>query len=194
MDDHRPRVSIRVRGFLLRMKLILPPGMDLTEYMKGGELMNPLKWAVWIRIAVVASILWVGAVVVDMCQSAYGRWDANFLSRYVIAFLPVFLFWGIVWIAHGISDRKIRVRVIKILIGIPVVIFAAGALVFIFIQIYDSFSPSPVSSVPQLSVVPQEIPPLAPGTGRFQWLMDKEKQDKKRGDKERHKPECRFPN
>jgi membrane protease YdiL (CAAX protease family) len=127
---------------------------------EGGEIMNPmnpLKWSVWVRIAVVVTIVWM----VGGFAAWYGKSD-RLSPDDILGFLfPVVLFWGIAWILLGISDRKVRVRVIKILIGIPIVIVAAGALVFIFVQILDSLFPSPASLVPQRSEAPLEIAPPA---------------------------------
>lgn len=148
---------------------------------EGGEMMNPLKWSVWVRIAVVVTIVWM----VGGFATWYGKSDPLGTDDILGFLFPVVLFWGIAWIVLGISDRKIRVRVIKILIGIPVVIVAAGALVFIFVQIHDSLFPSPPSLAPQSSVAPREIP-----TTTLPYLKSLEDMEKKLKDKgeERHKP------
>lgn len=125
---------------------------------EGGIMMNPMKWPVWVRIAVVVTVLWM----VGGFAAWYGKSNPLGNDDILCFLFPVVLFWGIAWIVLGISDRKIRVRVIKILIGIPVVIVAAGALVFIFVQIHDSLFPSPASLAPQRSEAPREIAPPAP--------------------------------
>ncbi|MDO9230593.1 MAG: hypothetical protein Q7U03_13650 [Syntrophales bacterium] len=118
--------------------------------------MNPMKWPVWIRIAVVVTILWIGVFITWYVDS-----DRSRPGDVMGCLFPVVLFWGIAWIILGISNHKIKVRVIKILIGIPVVIVTAGTLVFIFIQIHNYLFPSPASLVPQRSEAPLEIAPPA---------------------------------
>jgi hypothetical protein len=74
--------------------------------------MNPMKWAVWIRIAVFVSILWAVFVFADIYQD-YQEVNAVILSRRGIGLLPIFLFWGGVWIAHGIRLRHKRKKATK---------------------------------------------------------------------------------
>jgi phage shock protein PspC (stress-responsive transcriptional regulator) len=97
----------------------------------------------------------------------------------------VVLFWGIAWIVLGISDRKIRVRVIKILIGIV----GGFALLIIFALIcgliMDSFSKPPTSLAPQSYEEHREIAPTT--LPRLQFLEELEKKLKDKGE-ERHKP------
>jgi hypothetical protein len=77
--------------------------------------MNPMKWPVWVRIAAVVTVLWM---VVGATSFAVNIRLATF-----IGFLfPVVLFWGVAWIILGISKREIRMRVIKVLVGVPIVI------------------------------------------------------------------------
>ena len=144
--------------------------------------MNPLKWSVWVRIAVVVTIVWM----VGGFAAWYGKSDRLSTDDILCFLFPVVLFWGIAWIVLGISNEKIRVRVVKILIGIPVVIVAAGALVFIFVLIHDSLVPTPPSLAPQSFVAPQEIPATTI-PGRFEWLKDLDKGLNGKG-KERFKP------
>ena len=78
--------------------------MDLTEYMKGGELMNPLKWKVWIRVAGVTSILWiVGGFVTWVGKEKYDRLSSDDIGSFLF---PLVIFWGIAWIVHGIRKKK----------------------------------------------------------------------------------------
>src|SRR4030042_6607994 len=86
---------------------------------EGGEIMNPLKWSVWVRIAVVVTIV----CMVGGFAAWYGKSNRLGTDDILCFLFPVVLFWGIAWIVLGISNRKIRVRVIKILIGI-VAVFA----------------------------------------------------------------------
>lgn len=111
--------------------------------------MNPLKWSVWVRIAIVVTIVWmVGGFAVW-----YGKSDRLSTDDILCFLFPVVLFWGIAWIVLGISNEKIRVRVIKILIGIV----AVFALVGIFLIIQDSFFTPPTSLAPQSSEAPRDL-------------------------------------
>jgi hypothetical protein len=69
--------------------------------------MNPLKWPVWIRIAVVASIIWEGLVLFN-----YGR-SLRYIWNYPEGYVLIFLFWSIAWIVHGIRLRQKQKKEIK---------------------------------------------------------------------------------
>lgn len=72
-----------------------------------GEMMNPLKWPVWIRIAVVASIIWEGLVLFNYGRSLRYIWDRP------DGYVPIFLFWSIAWIVQGIWKRHKQKKAIK---------------------------------------------------------------------------------
>lgn len=139
--------------------------------------MNPLKWSVWVRISVVVTMVWI----VGGFVAWYGKSDRLGTDDIRSFLFPVVLFWGIAWIVLGISNRKIRVRVIKILIGIV----AVFALVGIFLIIQDALFTPPTSLTPQSSVAPREITPTT--LPRLKFLEELEKKLKDKGE-ERHKP------
>ncbi len=117
--------------------------------------MNPLKWSIWVRTAVVVTVLWM----VGGFAAWYGKSNPLGTDDILCFLFPVVLFWGIAWIVLPISDRKIRVRVIKILlIGILIVIVVTCAL---FTKKATEYTP-PTSLAPQSSETPREIAPPAP--------------------------------
>lgn len=61
--------------------------------------MNPLKWSVRMRLAVVASVLWEMFLFSGYGQDSYAD-DPLFWS------IPVALCWGGAWITHGIRHKK----------------------------------------------------------------------------------------
>lgn len=93
--------------------------------------MNPLKWKVWIRIAGVASILWIiGGFSAWIGKAEYDRLSSDDITSFLF---PLVIFWGIAWIVHGTSIPKDLVRGIKsprvwVLIGIVVI-----AIVVVFV-------------------------------------------------------------
>jgi len=121
---------------------MVPSGKDLTEYYEGCRIMNPMKWPVWVRIAVIVTVLWTGWGSALWYSGEYGT------PEILVFLFPVVMFWGVAWIILGISDRKIRMRVIKVLIGIPVVIIVISFLVGVGIGIYHSFFTHPTSIAP----------------------------------------------
>lgn len=150
----------------------------LGGFHEGGEIMNPLKWSVWVRIAVVVTIVWI----VGGFAAWYGKSNRLGTDDILCFLFPVVLFWGIAWIVLGISNRKIRVRVIKILI---IGIVAVFALLIILPLIIDSFSTPPTSLAPQSYEEHREIAPTT--LPRLQFLEELEKKLKDKGE-ERHKP------
>jgi hypothetical protein len=64
--------------------------------------MNPMKWPTWMRIAIVASILWIGFISVYRNDRFYfGNYLFDSDNIFLLGLLPVFLFWGVAWIVHG---------------------------------------------------------------------------------------------
>lgn len=67
--------------------------------------MNLLKWPVWVRIAVILSIVWIG-LMIEFADYFDFRSTNIRLSFNLELFLkdvsPVFLFWSLTWIIHGI--------------------------------------------------------------------------------------------
>jgi hypothetical protein len=49
-------------------------------------MMNPMKWAVWVRIAVVAAIIWEGIVLYNYRQYRLDIWE------HPEGYVPIFLF------------------------------------------------------------------------------------------------------
>ena len=85
----------------------------LDRIPEGGEIMNPMKWPVWVRIAVVVSVWWEGLVFAFTLVSFYsleGRGYAGFEIKDILLLwsIPVILFWGGTWIAYGIKLRHTR--------------------------------------------------------------------------------------
>lgn len=120
--------------------------------------MNPMKWPVWIRIAVVVTVLWM----VGGFAAWYGKSDRLGTDDIISLLFPVVLFWGIAWIFFGISNRKIRVIVIKsLLIGVLIVIVAVLALSTKKAEEVGTGYTPPTSLAPPGSEAPREIAPPA---------------------------------
>ena len=76
--------------------------------------MNPLKWSVWIRIALIASILWVVFVYFDSYQyRTHERFSHVISENFITLFIPVFLLWGGMWIWQGIMMRREQKKATK---------------------------------------------------------------------------------
>lgn len=66
---------------------------------------SPLKWPVWLRISVVASVLWTGGVFAYNYDCYGNRCWLN-IQDLLMGLIPLCLFWGGAWIFHGIKLRK----------------------------------------------------------------------------------------
>lgn len=63
--------------------------------------MNPLKWAVWVRVGGVVSIIYGILTYVYNRDFSPEYWEENFL----IGLSPLAIFWLGAWIYHGIKQK-----------------------------------------------------------------------------------------
>lgn len=110
--------------------------------------MKPFSWPTWVRVMVFISLLWALIVIIVNLIPDHQQPTLFLLS-------PIYLFWGVAWIVHGVKNPRAKRIFIKSVVAVTSVIL----LMIIGIGVYSTINQPSKTSFEDIRPLPAHTLP-----------------------------------